>query len=191
MVARATFYTSLLIKRCMDFDPNIRTYPDVGDKAFDTKGRMVVSIFMHLELYLVATGFLIITVDNMQNVLAELELNFYGISIGRRRSLVIIVALIMMPTVWINNIRTLSYVSATGVLASIVILGSVLWVGTLDNIGILEKGTLLNWTGIPTAFSLYTFCYCAHLIFPRLYTSMRNQRLCFSANSVFETLNLL
>ncbi|XP_073126954.1 amino acid transporter AVT1I-like [Henckelia pumila] len=191
IVASATFYTGLLIKRCMDFDPNIRTYPDVGDKAFGTRGRMVVSIFMHLELYLVATGFLIIAVDNLHNLLAELELDFYGISIGGRRSLVIIVALVMMPTVWIKNMRTLSYVSATGVLASVVILGSVLWVGTFDDVGFHNKGTLLNWTGLPTAFSLYTFCYCAHPVFPTLYTSMRNQRqfswvllLCFLFCSV-------
>ncbi|XP_073024220.1 amino acid transporter AVT1I-like [Primulina eburnea] len=179
MVASATFYTGLLIKRCMDFDLNIRTYPDVGDKAFGTRGRMVVSIFMHIELYLVATGFLIILVDNLHDLLARLELDFYGINIGGRQSLVIIVALILMPTVWINNMRALSYVSATGVLACVVTIGSVLWVGTSDDIGFHKKGTLINWTGIPTAFSLYMFSYGAHPVFPTLHNSMRNRRQFF------------
>ncbi|KAJ6931581.1 hypothetical protein NC652_011334 [Populus alba x Populus x berolinensis] len=35
---------------------------------------------------------------------------------------------------------------------------------------------LVNWHGIPTALSLYAFCYCAHPVFPTLYTSMKNKR---------------
>ncbi|KAL7100904.1 hypothetical protein ACP275_08G023700 [Erythranthe tilingii] len=80
-----------------------------------------------------------------------------------------------MPTVWIDNMTTLSYVSATGVLASVVVLGSVLWSG-IFYIGFHHKGEILNWNGLPTAFGLYALCYCSHPIFPTLYSSMRNQR---------------
>ncbi|KAL2499938.1 Transmembrane amino acid transporter family protein [Abeliophyllum distichum] len=176
IIAIATLYTGFLIKRCMDFDPNIRSYPDIGETAFGTKGRIFVSIFMHLELYLVATGFLILAGDNLHNLLPDVEFNFYGIRIGGRQTFVILVGLFIMPTVWINNMATLSYVSATGVLATFIIIGSIFWAGTSDKLGFDEKGTLLNLTGIPTAFSLYAFCYCAHPVFPTLYTSMRNQR---------------
>ncbi|KAL2523121.1 Transmembrane amino acid transporter family protein [Forsythia ovata] len=176
IIAIATLYTGFLIKRCMDFDPNIRSYPDIGEKAFGTKGRISVSIFMHLELYLVATGFLILAGDNLHNLLPDAEFNFYGIRIGGRQTFVILVGLVIMPTVWINNMATLSYVSATGVLATFIIIGSIFWAGTSDKLGFNEKGTLLNLSGIPMAFSLYAFCYCAHPVFPTLYTSMRNQK---------------
>lgn len=176
VIALTTFYTGLLIQRCMETDPYIRSYPDVGEKAFGSKGRLLVSIFMHLELYMVATGFLILAGDNLHNLLPNVEISAFNFVIGGRQTFVLLVALIMMPTVWIDNMSTLSYVSATGVLASVVILGSILWSGAADGVGFHHKGELLNWSGLPTAFSLYAFCYCAHPVFPTLYTSMRKPK---------------
>ncbi|XP_024975891.1 amino acid transporter AVT1I-like isoform X3 [Cynara cardunculus var. scolymus] len=148
-IAISTFYTGLLIKKCMDADPTIRSYPDIGDRAFGKKGRIIVSVVMNVELYLVATG--------------------------GKKSFVVIVAAIILPTIWLNNLSILSYISASGVLASVIIVGSILWVGAFDGVGFQEKGKLVNWSGIPSAISLYAFCYCAHPVFPTLYTSMRNQ----------------
>ncbi|KAJ6929147.1 hypothetical protein NC652_013116 [Populus alba x Populus x berolinensis] len=50
-----------------------------------------------------------------------------------------------------------------------------LTIGAFDEVGFKEKGMLVNWHGIPTALSLYAFCYCAHPVFPTLYTSMKNK----------------
>ncbi|GKE46296.1 hypothetical protein Tco_1477554, partial [Tanacetum coccineum] len=55
VIASTTFYTGLLIQRCMYADPTIRSYPDIGDHAFGKTGRTIVSITMNIELYLVAT----------------------------------------------------------------------------------------------------------------------------------------
>lgn len=175
-IAISTFYTGLLIKKCMDTDPTIRSYPDIGDRAFGKTGRIIVSVTMNIELYLVATGFLILEGDNLSNLLPEMDFNLYGIHVGGKKSFVVIVAAIILPTIWLNNMSILSYISASGVLASLIILGSILWVGEFDGVGFQEKGKIVNWKGIPSAVSLYAFCYCAHPVFPTLYTSMRNQR---------------
>lgn len=175
IIASVAFYASLLIQRCMDEDPSIRSYPDIGERAFGRKGRMLVSTFMHLELYLVATGFLILEGDNLHNILPEgFELN--GIRIRGQQSFIIIVALVILPTMWLKNLRFLSYISTTGVLASVVILGSILWTGAFDGTGFREKGEFLNLSGIPSAVSLFAFCYCAHPVFPTLYTSMKDKK---------------
>ncbi|CAK9154957.1 unnamed protein product [Ilex paraguariensis] len=142
IIASTSFYTGLLIQRCMDIDPSIRSYPDIGERAFDVG-----------------------------------VLEIFGLRIGGRQCFVLIVSLIILPTVWLNSISFLSYISATGVLASFLILGSILWAGVFDGIGFQENGTLLNWNEIPTSVSLYAFCYCAHPVFPTLYTSMRNPKL--------------
>ncbi|XP_070012758.1 LOW QUALITY PROTEIN: amino acid transporter AVT1I-like [Nicotiana sylvestris] len=191
MIACATFFTSLLIKRCMDFDPTIKRYPDIGDRAFGTSGRILVAVFMNLELYLVATGFLILAGDILHNLLPEANFEFWGLTIGGKQSFVLIVAMIILPTVWLKNMSILAYVSATAVLASLVIVGLISWAATYDDIGFHKKRKLVNWGGIPTSFSLYAFCYCAHPVFPTLYTSMKNQKefskimlLCF----VFSTI---
>ncbi|KAK6129253.1 hypothetical protein DH2020_036962 [Rehmannia glutinosa] len=176
LIAGCTFYTGLLIQRCMDMDPNIRSYPDIGHQAFGPKGRAFVSIAMNIELYLVATGFLILEGDNLHNLFPNVEFEFGGLVIGGRQSFIFVVGLIMLPTVWLDNMSILSYISASGVIASFILIGSILWAGAFDGIGFHEKGALLNSNGIPTAISLYAFCYCAHPVFPTLYTSMRNQK---------------
>ncbi|XAR51732.1 hypothetical protein NMG60_11006448 [Bertholletia excelsa] len=176
VIATATCYTGLLIQKCMEVDPRITSYPDIGERAFGSKGRKIVSIFMNMELYLVATGFLILEGDNLQNLLPNVGFEVAGIQIGGKQMFVIIVGLIILPTVWLNNMNLLSYISASGVIASVIILGSIFCAGKFDGIGFHHKGTLVNWKGIPTAVSLYAFCYCAHPVFPTLYTSMKNRK---------------
>lgn len=176
IIASVTFYTALLIQSCMDADSSIRTYPDIGERAFGKKGRVLVSTFMNLELYLVATGFLILEGDNLNNLLPDMGFEFNGFRVGGRQSFIIIVALVILPTILLNNMGLLSYISATGVVASFVILGSIFWTGAFEGIGFHEKGELLNLKGIPAAISLYAFCYCAHPVFPTLYTSMENKK---------------
>ncbi|KAM1009630.1 hypothetical protein ACFX13_045902 [Malus domestica] len=176
LIAASAFYSGLLIQRCMDVDSDIRTYPDIGERAFGKKGRILLSIFMNVELYFVATGFLILEGDNLHNLFPGVELDVAGLRIGGEQCFIIVVALIILPTVWLDNLSLLSYVSASGVLASAIILGSILWTGAFEGIGFHQEGTPLKWNGIPTAVSLYAFCYCAHPVFPTLYTSMKNKR---------------
>ncbi|GJZ80521.1 amino acid transporter AVT1I-like protein [Tanacetum coccineum] len=176
IIAISAFYTGILIKRCMDADSTIRSYPDIGERAFGKTGRIIVTVTMNIELYLVATGFLILEGDNLSNILPEMDFDLYGIHVGGKKSFVVIVAAIILPTIWLNNLSILSYISASGVLASLIILGSILWVGEFDGVGFQEKGKLVNLNGFPSAISLYAFCYCAHPVFPTLYTSMRNRQ---------------
>ncbi|XVF14270.1 hypothetical protein REPUB_Repub09cG0044200 [Reevesia pubescens] len=175
-IATAAFYSGVLIQRCMDADSSIRTYPDIGERAFGNKGRLIVSVFMYIELYFVATGFLILEGDNLQNLLPNVvEFEIAGLTVGGKQGFIIIVALVILPTVWLDNLSLLSFVSASGVIASAIILGSIIWTGAFEGIGFQQRGTLINWDGIPTAVSLYAFCYCAHPVFPTLYTSMKKR----------------
>lgn len=173
-IAAAAFYSGLLIQRCMDSDRSIRTYPDIGERAFGKPGRVLISVFMHIELFLVATGFLILEGDNLHNLIPGMEFEISGF-ISSKQSLVLVVALIILPTVWVDNLSILSYVSASGVLASAIILLSIFWTAAVDGVGFQQKGELINWSGIPTAVSLYGFCYCAHPVFPTIYTSMKKK----------------
>lgn len=175
-VAFISFYTGLLIQRCMDVDSNIRTYPDISERAFGNNGKMIVSILMSIELYLVATGFLILEGDNLQNLFPNIGFEILGLRIGGKQSFTIIVGLIVLPSVWFDNMSILSYISVSGILACVIIIGSILWVGAFDGVGFHGTQTILNWSGIPTALSLYTFCFSAHLVFPTLYTSMKDKR---------------
>ncbi|CAN7121389.1 amino acid transporter AVT1J [Brassica rapa] len=176
IIAITTFYCAILIKRCMDMDPLLRTYPDIGHKAFGNTGRVIVSIFMNLELYLVATSFLILEGDNLNKLFSNVGFDFMGIEFGGKQMFIVLVALIILPSVWLDDMRILSYISASGVFASGLILASICWVGAFDGVGFKNNDSkMFRTNGVTTSVSLYMFCYCAHPVFPTLYTSMKNK----------------
>ncbi|CAN6228412.1 unnamed protein product [Urochloa humidicola] len=176
-VAAICWYTGLLLQRCMAADPGaLRTYPDIGERAFGRGGRLLVSAFMYAELYLVAIGFLILDGDNLDKLFPGARVTLGPISLAGRRLFIVLVALVVAPTTWLRGLGVLSYVSATGVFASLLIVLSVLWAATFDGVGFSAPGTVaLRPAGIPTALGLYTFCYCGHAVFPTLYTSMKEK----------------
>lgn len=39
-----SFYTGILLRHCLDSQPGLETYPDIGQAAFGTTGRIVISV---------------------------------------------------------------------------------------------------------------------------------------------------
>lgn len=173
LVGLITFYTGILLKRCMDMDPSIRNYLDIAERAFGKAGRISVMVIMNCELYLVAIGLLILEGDNLHKLFPEFMIHLGSLVINGRRSFVIITGLVIMPTMLLTDLGYLSYVSATGVFSCLIILVSVVCVGIFDGVGFTAKGSLLNLSGIPTAVSLYIVCFAGHPVIPSIYTSMR------------------
>ena len=66
---------------------------------------------------------------------------------------------------------------ACGVIATILVVLCLFWVGLIDNVNIHSKGTTLNLATFPVAMGLFGYCYSGHAVFPNLYTAMadRNQ----------------
>jgi vesicular inhibitory amino acid transporter len=66
----------------------------------------------------------------------------------------------------------LSLLPAGGVIASVLVVLCLLWVGLVDGVGFQSKGTTLNLGTLPVAIGLYGYCYSGHAVFPNIYTSM-------------------
>ncbi|CAN6484712.1 unnamed protein product [Victoria cruziana] len=103
LVAAVCCYTGILLKRCMDADPQVRTYQDVGNIAFGTKGRITVSVFLFLELFLVAVEFLILEGDNLAKLFPHLSFGVGRHEFGGSRAFIVISALVFLPTVWLAS----------------------------------------------------------------------------------------
>ncbi|KAJ6801256.1 vacuolar amino acid transporter 1-like [Iris pallida] len=176
-VAIVCCYTGLLLQRCMDSNMHVRTYPDVGELAFGSTGRIIVSVFMYLELYLVAIEFLILEGDNLHKLFPHTNFNLAGLKITGKQGFVLITALIILPTTWLRNLGVLAYVSVGGVFSSLVLVCCVLWAGGIDGVGFHGRGTLIDFEGIPTALSLFAFCYSGHAVFPTIYSSMKDRTM--------------
>uniref|UniRef100_A0A0A9EJ88 Amino acid transporter transmembrane domain-containing protein n=1 Tax=Arundo donax TaxID=35708 RepID=A0A0A9EJ88_ARUDO len=87
----------------------------------------------------------------------------------------ILTTLIVMPTTWLRDLSCLSYLSAGGVIASILVVICLFWVGVVDHVGFDNEGTALNLPGIPIAIGLYGYCYSGHGVFPNIYSSLKNR----------------
>ncbi|KAK9069674.1 hypothetical protein SSX86_011578 [Deinandra increscens subsp. villosa] len=175
LVALLCFYTGLLLRRCMDSDPLIKSYPDIGQVAFGRTGRAMVSMFLYLELFFVAVEFLIMEGDNLHKLFPNQDFAIFGNEVGGKQGFVLLTALVVLPTTWLRSLGVLAYVSAGGVMASLILVLAVFWGGAFDGIGFHESGELWNWSGISTAISLFTFCYCGHAVFPTLCNSMKDK----------------
>ncbi|KAE8673226.1 Transmembrane amino acid transporter family protein isoform 2 [Hibiscus syriacus] len=175
LVAVLCWYTGLLLRRCMNTHPLIKTYPDIGEHAFGYKGRVIVSVFMYVELYLVAVEFLILEGDNLDKLFPNTAFKLARMKIGGKQAFVVLTSLIVLPTTWLKSLGLLAYVSAGGVLASFILVICIFWVGAVDKVGFNESGVALNWSGMPMAVSMFAFCYCGHAVFPTLCSSMKDR----------------
>ncbi|PKA50716.1 Lysine histidine transporter 1 [Apostasia shenzhenica] len=174
VVAIVCFYTGLLIQRCMDAHPHIRSYPDIGEFSFGYNGRLIVSIFMYIELYLIGVSFLILEGDNLDKLFPNTEFDLFSLTIRGKQLFLLISALIVLPTTWLRNLDVLAYISAGGVVASMVLLGSLIWIGVTET-GFQKRGRLLNWSGLSTALGLFFVCFTSHAVFPTIHASMRDK----------------
>ena len=116
----------------------------------------------------------------------------------------ILVALIIIPTIWLKDIRIIYILSSTpnckkrsllfsalqhsmslmkfllwyatgGVFATLLIVICVFCVGMINSVGFHHLGELVNWSDIPLAIGIHGFCFVGHLVFTNIYQSMADK----------------
>jgi len=48
LYALFSYYTGLLLRYCLDSAPGLETYPDIGQAAFGTTGRVIISVSFNI-----------------------------------------------------------------------------------------------------------------------------------------------
>ncbi|XP_039145241.1 amino acid transporter AVT1B-like [Dioscorea cayenensis subsp. rotundata] len=168
-----SFYTGILLKRCLDSSPELQTYPDIGQAAFGRTGRLCISVILYLELYACCVEYIILVGDSLSSMFPNAHLNYLGFVLNSQQLFAITTAFLVLPTVWLRDLSLLSYLSAGGVTASVIAVLCLLWVGTVDKVGFHPGGTPLDLANLPVALGLYGFCFSGHSVFPNIYSSMR------------------
>jgi vesicular inhibitory amino acid transporter len=175
MFAVICCYTGILLRRCIDSHPSIMGYPGMGQAAFGTYGRLAVSTLLYLELFAVASEFLILEGDNFAQLIDWSGIEIMHFDLTAQQSFIIILSVLMLPTVCLRDLRLLSYISAGGVIACITVFAATVWYGISDSGFTYRSGNLWNVQGLPIAVGLYAFCYCGHAVFPNIYCSMEDK----------------
>ncbi|CAN6809719.1 unnamed protein product [Brassica oleracea] len=168
-----TLYTGILLKRCLENSPGIHTYPDIGQAAFGTTGRILLSIFLYADLYATCVEYIIMMSDNMSGMFPNTSLYIAGISLNSNQVFAITTTLIVLPTVWLRDLSLLSYISAGGVFSSILLALCLFWVGSVGGVGFQLQGQVLDLTNLPVAIGIYGFGFGGHAVLPNIYSSMK------------------
>ncbi|KAA8548361.1 hypothetical protein F0562_000045 [Nyssa sinensis] len=169
-----SFYGGILLKKCMQTNTCITSYEDIAEQAFGWKGRIMVWIMVNLELYLTAIGLLIMEGDNLHKLFPNFALKFGQITIGGRLLFVIITIFVILPSLLSTDLDTVSYITAVGLFSIIIIIASLLFVGSASGVWFHGKGKLLSVGGIPTSIALYVSCFGGHPVIPTVYMSMQD-----------------
>ncbi|XP_077238969.1 amino acid transporter AVT1C-like [Tasmannia lanceolata] len=166
-------YTGILLKRCLESTPGLHTYPDIGQAAFGTFGRLSIAIILYIELYICCVEYIILVSDNLSSLFPNAHMNLVGVYLNCHQLFAVMTTLTVLPTVWLRNLSFLSYLSAGGVVATVLVVVCLLWVGTVDQVGFHPSGSVLDLSNLPVALGLYGFCYSGHSVFPNIYSSMQ------------------
>lgn len=108
----------------------------------------------------------------MSSLFPNAHLNLGILQLDAKHFFAVMTALAVLPTVCLRDMSVLSYISAGGVIASILVVASLFWAGLVDEVGFQSKGTVLNLSSLPVAIGLYGYCYSGHAVFPNIYSSM-------------------
>uniref|UniRef100_A0ACD5X4W0 Uncharacterized protein n=1 Tax=Avena sativa TaxID=4498 RepID=A0ACD5X4W0_AVESA len=167
-------YTAHIIGKCLDEDPSSKTYQDIGQQAFGSKGRVIASAFIYLEIFFALVSYTISLSDNIPLVFAGARLHLPWLRLSTTQLLTIIAVLLALPSLWLRNLSSISFLSLVGIVMSMVIFVTIVCTAAFSGVGLGKHIPALRLDRIPAVSGLYMFSYAGHIVFPNIYTAMKD-----------------
>ncbi|KLO16986.1 hypothetical protein SCHPADRAFT_868718 [Schizopora paradoxa] len=163
-----TCYSAKILAHIMLEDPSIRTYADIGNKAFGHRSRFLTSALFCLELFAVSVVLVTLYGDSLHFIAPKYSSDAYKLM-----GLVILIPSVFMP------LSLLSYASILGISSTFLVICVVLYDGIskTDSPGSLWRPAETNWTvaglgELGVAFGLFMAGFSGHAVLPSLARDM-------------------
>ncbi|AMD22768.1 HHL002Cp [Eremothecium sinecaudum] len=170
LFAGGTFCSAELLSRCIDTDPSMISYGDLGYAAFGSKGRALISFLFTLDLLGCGVSLIILFGDSLNALFPRYSTTFYKII-----CVIFVTPQVYMPLSILSNFSLLGITATNGTVLTI------LFAGLTKS---TRPGSLLNpaetklWPESFWSFclsiGLLSACWSGHAVFPNLKSDMRH-----------------
>ncbi|KAL5542870.1 hypothetical protein UlMin_010580 [Ulmus minor] len=165
-------YCTLLLGKCLDKNSISKSYIDIGQQAFGSKGRVPVAFFIYLEIFMTLVSYTISLHDNIRTALAGVHISWAHLSTPQL--LTILAILVALPSLWLRNLSSISFLSFGGIIMSVIIFSCVALTAIFGGVKPNHKIPAFQLHNIPAVSGLYIFSYSGHIVFPNLYVAMKD-----------------
>lgn len=125
-----TYWTAGLLSKCMDTDPSLCTYADIGYKAFGPKARLFVSLLFTVELLGVGVSLIVLFADSLHALFPEIPLNSF-----KWLAFLILTPFSFLP------LKILSHISLIGIISTVSLVILIFFCGIIKH---TAPGSLLD-----------------------------------------------
>lgn len=167
-------YSSLLLGKCLDKSPKSKSYTDIGQQAFGSKGKVLAATLVSMEIFMTLVSYTISLHDNLITVFSGVQFRLPWAKLSTPQLLTMMAVLIALPSLWLRNLSSISFLSSGGILMSIVIFISVACTGIFGYVKANHTIPVLQLHQIPAISGLYIYSFAGHIVFPNLYTTMKD-----------------
>ncbi|XP_077224257.1 amino acid transporter AVT1H-like [Tasmannia lanceolata] len=170
----ACAYTSHVMGKCLQENANSRNFQDIGQQAFGMKGRLIASTYMYMETFLSLVAYTISLSDNLSRVLKGTHIELPWTHLSTSQLLTVFAVLLALPSLWLRDLSSLSFLSSGAILMSLIIFTTVGWNAAFSGIKANKSIPVLQLHNIPGISGLYIFSYAGHVVIPNIYRAMRD-----------------
>ncbi|KXS21832.1 hypothetical protein M427DRAFT_93117 [Gonapodya prolifera JEL478] len=169
LYSASTNYTARILARCLDYDPKMATYADVGEAAFGIRGRIFISVLFILELLTACISLVILVADSLVALFPWMVLEWVKVC----------TFMMVFPLTLGKGLGWLAGGSVVGVLAilnlMVIIVVDGFWKGDAPGSLWEPAETTMwprKWMDVPLTFGLIMAGFSGHSVFPSIYRDM-------------------
>lgn len=147
--------------KCLKESAKSRDYQDIGEQAFGLKGRLLASTFVYMEIFLALVSYTISLSDNLSTIFTGTHISIPGLHLSTSQILTVIAVLVAVPSLWLRDLSSISFLSTGGILMSLLIFATVVCTAAFGGVDANQSIPLLNLHMIPGISGL-----CLQLCWP-------------------------